>query len=261
MSGEFHIIIPARFNSTRFPGKLTEKIGDKTILEHVYTNACKAKPKTISIATDDDRIAFIAEKFNAKVIKTCDSHQSGTDRVAQAALELSLKSDEIIVNVQGDEPFIRKELITQVASMLTRCSHPMATLCWPITSSYELTNPSVVKVVRNKANHALYFSRATIPFERDSSATRYIYRHIGHVFRHIGLYAYRANFLQTYVKLSHCEIEQCEKLEQLRALWHGYTISVDTAHHEPLPDVNTPEDLAKAQLLYHQAATTIPLND
>jgi len=244
MTTAFHIIIPARYHSTRFPGKLLMDLNGVSVLERVYRQALLAKPLTITIATDHEEIAAHAHHFGASVVMTSSDHQSGTDRIAEVVAKGSFTADDIIVNVQGDEPFIAPELIKQVAEGLAQSSVPMATLCWPITSHEMLHNPNVVKVVRSRDNRALYFSRSSIPAHRDTIES------FEQTFRHIGLYAYRADFLLDFVSWPVCELEQYEALEQLRVLWSGVGIQVDEACVEPLQDINTKEDLVFAQSNY-----------
>jgi len=183
---------------------------------------------------------------------TATTHESGTDRIGEVVAKGNYAADDIIVNVQGDEPFIAPELITQVAHGLTQTAAPMSTLCFPI-NSYALLhnpnivkvvhNPNIVKVVRSQDNHALYFSRSPIPAHRENKES------FANTFRHIGLYAYRAAFLLDFVTWPVCDLERVEALEQLRALWAGISIKVDEACVEPLQDINTEEDLIKAELL------------
>lgn len=234
---DFHVIIPARYHSRRFPGKLLQGIQGVTIIERVYRQALLAEPKSITIATDHQEIADHVKDFAANVIMTSSSHESGTDRIAEAARHVGFSAEAIIVNVQGDEPFIKPALIKQTASALALSDAPMATLCWPLESLQQLHNPHVVKVVRSKDNKALYFSRSPIPACRDKPES------IQNCYRHIGLYAYRAAFLQQFTALPSCELETLEALEQLRVLWSGYSIQVEDACEEPLQDINTPEDL------------------
>lgn len=241
MNTNFHVIIPARFQSTRFPGKLLMDLNGVTVIERVYRQALLAHPKSITIATDHEAIATHAKSFGAHVEMTLPTHQTGTDRIAEVVAKGGFAADDIIVNVQGDEPFIAPQLITQVARGLTQTQAPMSTLCWPIHSLEMLNNPNVVKVVRSCDNRALYFSRSPIPAHRDD-VTSY-----AHAFRHIGLYAYRAAFLLDFVSWAVCELEHDEALEQLRALWSGVAIQVDEACVEPLQDINTKEDLLLAQ--------------
>lgn len=243
MNVEFHVIIPARYQSTRFPGKLLQELQGMSVLERVYRRVLLAKPKTITIATDSDLIAEHARQFTSSVVMTLATHETGTDRVAEVVTKGPFKADDIIINVQGDEPFIAPELITQVATSLANTSAPMATLCWPIESLEQLQDPNVAKVVRTQDNHALYFSRSPIPAHRDHPQS------FANTYRHIGLYAYRAGFLLDYVSWPVCALEQAEALEQLRVLWSGAAIKVDEACIKPLQDINTKEDLLRARAL------------
>jgi 3-deoxy-manno-octulosonate cytidylyltransferase (CMP-KDO synthetase) len=240
MSTAFHVVIPARYQSTRFPGKLLQELNGLTVIERVYRQVLLAQPQSITIATDHEDIAVHARNFGATVQMTLPSHETGTDRIAEVVAKGSFAADDIIVNVQGDEPFISPHLIKQVASGLANTEAPMSTLCWPITSLEALKNPNVVKVVRTKDNYALYFSRSAIPANRDDHLS------FDQTFRHIGLYAYRAAFLLDFVTWPVCEIERMEALEQLRVLWAGMAIKVDVACVEPLQDINTKEDLILA---------------
>ena len=243
MSADFHVIIPARYQSTRLPGKLLMELHGSTVLERVYRQVQQAQPKSVTIATDSEVIFEKATCFGAHVVMTATTHQSGTDRIAEVVANQSFGLDEIIVNVQGDEPLIDPALISQVAQSLAADSVPMATLCWPMDDEASRNNPNVVKVVRDINNHALYFSRAPIPFHREGSSRKNV------MYRHIGLYAYRAAFLLEIVQWPVCELEAVEVLEQLRVLWAGYKIKVDEACVPPMQDINTAEDLVRAQRL------------
>lgn len=241
MSAHFHVIIPARYQSSRLPGKLLMELHGMTVLERVYRQAVQANPKSVIIATDNQDIFELATNFGAEVEMTDVAHQSGTDRIAEVVASRQFSSEEIIVNVQGDEPLIAPALITQVANSLAQAEAPMATLCWPLDDHDMCANPNVVKVVRNRHNNALYFSRSAIPFSRDNPES------IKNIFRHIGLYAYRAAFLLEYVSWPVCELEALEALEQLRVLWAGYNIKVEQACVHPLQDINTLKDLEKVR--------------
>ena len=243
MSTEFHVIIPARYHSSRLLGKLLMDINGMTVIERVYRQALLSNAKSVMIATDSVEIMAHAKTFGADVVMTLSTHQSGTDRVAEAVEALEYPSDAIIVNVQGDEPFMSPLLIKQVALTLEQKAVSIATLCWPIDNLADLLNPNVVKVVRDRNNKALYFSRSAIPMSRDNPHT-YQNR-----FRHIGLYAYRAAFLLEYVSWPVCELEAQEALEQLRVLWTGYPIQVETACVAPQQDINTADDLHRARAL------------
>ena len=242
MNKEFHIVIPARYQSSRLPGKLLMDLKGMSVLERVYRQAELANPESIIIAADSHEIYEHAKTFGANVVMTANTHQSGTDRIAEAITLAGFSSDAIVVNVQGDEPLISPLLIQQVAALLDSDeSTPMATLCWPIETLEDAQNPNIVKVVRNKHDHAIYFSRSHIPANRDNP------NHFNNTFRHIGLYAYRATFLQEFVSWPVCELESQEALEQLRVIFAGYSIKVALACVEPLQDINTIEDLDMAQ--------------
>lgn len=238
----FHIVIPARFQSSRFPGKLLQDLNGKSVLERTYRQACEASSSVI-IATDHEAIYAEAKRWGAEVIMTHPNHQTGTDRIAEVVTQLHFSPNDIIVNVQGDEPFISPDSIQQVATKAFFESAVMTTLCWPLSTEEEYFNPNVVKVVRNRLNHALYFSRAPIPVFRDSKID------LNQVFRHIGLYAYQTKFILEYVKWPTVPLESFEMLEQLRVLWMGHSIYVATAHEKPGQDINTLEDLERARLI------------
>lgn len=243
MSIAFHVIIPARYQSTRFPGKLLAELNGMSVLQRVYRQVLLAQPASITIATDSALIAEHAQSFSPSVVLTSPSHATGTDRIAEVISNGAFAASDIIVNVQGDEPFIAPQLISQVAQSLAETQAPMATLCWPIDSVEALHNTNVVKVVRTQDNHALYFSRSAIPAHRDNPQA------FSNTYRHIGLYAYRASFLLEYVTWPICELEQNEALEQLRVLWAGIAIKVEQACVEPMQDINTQDDLLKARKL------------
>ncbi len=219
------------------------ELGGRTVIERVYRQALKAEPKSIIIATDSKIIAEHACHFGAQVEMTAVTHQTGSDRIAEVVARRQFMPQDIIVNVQGDEPLIAPELITQVAYNLHGSTTSMTTLCWPIEYPDQLHNPNIVKVVRDCHNNALYFSRNVIPACRQDSSN------VKGVFRHIGLYAYRAAFLLDFVSWPVCELEAYEALEQLRVLWAGQKIRVDEACVKPLQDINTQEDLDLARNL------------
>lgn len=237
----FHIIIPARYESSRMPHKLMMDIGGKTVIERTYRQAILAKPASIVIATDSQIIVDHVTQFGASVMLTDPNHRSGTERLAQVVSQGNFKPSDILVNVQGDEPFINPRMIRQVAESLVSADVPMATLCWPVESQSQWQNPNVVKVVRDQHNNALYFSRSAIPAHRDDPKS------IQSAFWHIGIYAYRAEFFQEMVRWPACELESLEVLEQLRVLWMGHKIRVDEACVRPLQDINTLEDLELAR--------------
>ena len=234
-------VIPARFSSTRFPGKVLAQIAGKTMLQHVYERASLSTYLTsILIATDDDRVYSAAKNFGARVRMTRPDHLSGTDRVAEAA---SAGDAEIVVNIQGDEPLIDPAAID--AAILPMVHEPelvMGTLKKRIEDAREITDPNVVKVVTDRAGDAIYFSRCPIPFEREKSVdTPY--------FKHIGLYVYQREFLLAYSALPVGPLETAERLEQLRALENGFRIRVVETEYESL-GVDTPDDLERVSRLF-----------
>lgn len=248
----YTIIIPSRYSSTRLPGKPLIDIHGKPLIQHVYECAINSAAKDVVIATDDERIEQVATSFGAKVCMTRDDHPSGTDRLAEVVESLQLPDDDIVVNLQGDEPMMPASLLDQVASaLLTSSQAAMSTLCEPITKTSEVFDPNIVKVIFDQSHHALYFSRAAIPWGRDSydANDQSSSAPIENCFRHIGLYAYRPNFLKEYPQLSVCQLEQQEALEQLRVMYHGYRIKVEIATEFAGIGVDTEHDLAKAREL------------
>ncbi len=246
----FIVVIPSRHDSIRLPGKPLREIAGRPMIEHVWRRASGSRARAIVIATDDERIARVAGGFGARVCMTDSAHPSGTDRIAEVARRLELNDDQILVNLQGDEPLMPPALIDQVADDLVR--HPdasIATLCEPIEDPAALFDTNVVKVVTDGAGYALYFSRAPVPWSRnDFDAGRSAVPAGGGHQRHVGLYAYRAGFLRRFVEWGPCSLERMESLEQLRALWHGGRIHVDTACVPPGHGVDTEDDLARAAL-------------
>jgi 3-deoxy-manno-octulosonate cytidylyltransferase (CMP-KDO synthetase) len=241
---EFRVVIPVRYASNRFPGKPLVNIGGKPMIQHVYERAVQSGAVSTVIATDDERIAEVAKNFGAMVCMTSKDHVSGTDRVSEAAVALCYDDNEIIVNVQGDEPLIPPQAIKQVANNLAIHDNvKTATLCEPITNINELMNPNIVKVVMNHRNHALYFSRAPIAWNQELSPSNPDHVLSGIYYRHRGIYAYRVGFLLEYTQWESCELENTEHLEQLRTLWHGVRIHVDISKQKIPPDINTKEDL------------------
>ncbi len=237
----YSIIIPARYASSRYPGKPLAMLGDKTILQHVYERARQTRAEQVIIATDDDRIAGEARRFGAEVCMTAESHNSGTERLAEVVDHYAFNDEKVVVNLQGDEPFIAVDMIDQVAALLLEShSYGMATLCHVIEDQHEITDPHIVKVVLDVNNDALYFSRASIPWDRDQLCCLPCYRHIG-------LYAYTAGFLREYMKLAPCELVKAEALEQLRVLYHGRKIKVGITAGETAIGIDTPGDLEKAK--------------
>lgn len=241
----FSVVIPSRFASTRLPGKPLLDIAGKPMIQHVYERALESGAEQVVIATDSENIAAAVKGFGGEVTVTSDQHQSGTDRIAEVVARLACADDEIIVNLQGDEPLMPPAVITQVAANLQQ--HPqagMATVCTRITTAAELFDPHVVKVVRDEQDMAVYFSRASIPWDRDAFAsTTEVLPEDSEHFRHIGIYAYRAGFLQQYTRWPSCALERMESLEQLRAIWNGHRIHVAEAVEVPMAGVDTEKDL------------------
>jgi 3-deoxy-manno-octulosonate cytidylyltransferase (CMP-KDO synthetase) len=247
----FKVAIPARYASTRLPGKPLLTLAGRPMIEHVHRRAVESGASEVVIATDDPRIAEAAKGFGATVCMTSAEHRSGTDRLSEAAETLGWAEGDIVVNLQGDEPLMPPALIHQVAQDLSEHGDaPMATLCARIHTTAELFDPHIVKVVLDHAGYALYFSRAVIPWDRDAFAvtTEALPESVDH-FRHIGMYAYRAGFLKHYAELKPCALERTEALEQLRALWHGVRIHVAEAVEMPGPGVDTRKDLEKVERL------------
>ncbi len=241
MSWSFSIVIPARYASTRLPGKPLLDIKGKPLLQHVYETATQTQAKNIIIATDDRRIADCAESFGASVSITSSGHESGTDRIAEVVSLLEMDDEEIVVNLQGDEYGLPVTLINQVASNLyNNPDKQVATLCEAISSMDEYLDPNVVKVIFDKFNTAVYFSRSPIPMIRSGGLPEQVYRHIG-------LYAYRAGYLQEFTQLAPCAIEQAEALEQLRVLYNGGKIHVDVAVDKTGIGIDSADDLELAR--------------
>lgn len=248
----FHVIIPARHASTRLPGKPLLPIAGKPMIQHVWQQACRSHAQSVTVATDDQRIAAVCRDFGAEVVMTRADHPSGTDRLQEVAVQLGLKDDDAVVNVQGDEPLLPPALIDQVADNLRRFeAASIATLAEPFSDSATLFNPNAVKVVCDHQGYALYFSRAPMPWCRDDFATGRpeLLPALCSFRRHIGLYAYKVGFLHEYVSWPAAPLEQAESLEQLRALWFGKRIHVADACVPPQPGVDTAEDLERVRQL------------
>jgi 3-deoxy-manno-octulosonate cytidylyltransferase (CMP-KDO synthetase) len=240
---DFYIIIPARFASTRFPGKPLVEIEGKSMIQRVYEQAIKVKNiAQVVVATDDDKIYNHVLNFGGKVVITSDQHQSGTDRCNEAANLLSLKKDDVVINIQGDEPFLNPEQIVQLMNCFDNKYIQIATLVKKIENKEEISNPNSPKVVFNKAKKALFFSRSAIPFARNENIET-IYH------KHIGVYAYQVEVLQKISSLSPSVLEQTEMLEQLRWLENGFDIYVNITTHESIA-VDTPADLDKIKKFY-----------
>jgi 3-deoxy-manno-octulosonate cytidylyltransferase (CMP-KDO synthetase) len=243
---EFRVVVPARYGSTRLPGKPLLALAGRPMIEWVYRRACRSSARQVLIATDDARILEAAQRFGAQALMTATAHTSGTDRIAEVARLEGWSAAEIVVNVQGDEPLLPEALIDQVAATLLAWPEAqLATLSVPIGSPDELQDPNVVKVVSDLSQRALYFSRAPIPWDRDGSATG-----AGPVARrHLGIYAYRVGALLQLAALPPTPLERLEKLEQLRALEHGMDIRVAEAVAIPGGDVNAAGDIGRVEAL------------
>jgi 3-deoxy-manno-octulosonate cytidylyltransferase (CMP-KDO synthetase) len=251
----FHVIIPARFQSTRLPGKPLLKIGDKPMIQHVYEKAQASGAKSVTVATDDERIYDVVEQFGHAVL-TKKEHPSGSDRIHEASCQLGLKEDDIIVNVQGDEPFIPPETIKTVANLIADGKCNMSTLACSIHDDSELLDPNCVKVVTNKLDEAIYFSRAAIPFIRDMDKDRKQVM-VHQFYRHLGIYAYQAGFLAQYVNWPQSPLEKAESLEQLRVIENGHRIKVGKLSEATPPGVDTQQDLELAQEYYNRVQQTL----
>ena len=243
---EFLVVIPARLGSTRLSRKPLADIGGKPMVVRVAEQAKKSLAQSVVVATDSTEIQAACDQHRIECLLTSPNHPTGTDRLAEVAQLLKLPNNALVVNVQGDEPLIPPELINEVANTLAdhhECA--ISTVAVPIQDDAEIQNPNVVKVVLNRSGEALYFSRASIPFVRDTENTKNI-----SYLRHLGIYAYRADFLQAYTRLESAPPEQAEALEQLRALWNGYRIAVHVAQEAPPAGVDTPEDLERVRSLF-----------
>ena len=238
-------IIPARYGSTRLPGKPLAMIGDKPMIQHVYENAAKARAlDSVIVATDDRRVEAAVRGFGGTVVMTSRRHRSGSDRLAEVARKLRA---DWLVNVQGDLPFIASETISRAVRPLRRDrSIPMGTVCSPIYDEKEWRNPNIVKVIKDAKGFAIYFSRAIIPYPRNSLAQARAREKRVWGLRHLGLYVYRREFLLKFAGLRPTELEQTESLEQLRALYYGYRIMVADVDERSV-EVDTPADLYRAQ--------------
>jgi 3-deoxy-manno-octulosonate cytidylyltransferase (CMP-KDO synthetase) len=248
---DFAAVIPARHASTRLPGKPLADIAGKPMVVRVAERAAASGASQVWVATDHAEVAAAVEAHGFHVCMTSPDCASGTDRLAEVAGKLGWPDDMVVVNVQGDEPLIDPELIRRTARLLhERPEAAIATVCHPLHEMAEMMNPNVVKVVLDKDGHALYFSRAPIPWPRDAWADRAAALPANlPVFRHVGLYAYRVGFLKVYPNLERPALEAFESLEQLRALWHGYRIAVVTTDQASPPGVDTPQDLEKVRRL------------
>ena len=250
MGVDFKVVIPARLGSTRLPRKVLREVAGKPVIRHVWDAAQKSGAAQILIATDSDEVLQACKSFGAEARMTAASHNSGTDRVNEIAQILRWQGDDIVVNVQGDEPLMPPALIRQCARLLSLDPQAhLATLCHPLHALEDWLNPNVVKLVKDSRDYALYFSRAPIPWQRPSTSSGQAQPTVenfprGLAYRHIGLYAYRVAALRQFSVLPAAELENCEALEQLRALAAGLRIKVGVTHTPPPRGVDTEEDLA-----------------
>ncbi len=240
MSVEFRIVIPARYASTRLPGKPLRLIHDKPMIQWVYESAAQSSATEVVVATDDQRIFDMVESFGGKACITSSQHTTGSDRILEVAQVKQWNDESIIVNLQGDEPMMPACNLTQVAANLSNSGYEMATL-HKVINREKAIDPNLVKLIHDCNGRALYFSRSIIPFDRDNTCQRY--------YGHIGLYAYRVGFLSRFSQLPVSELENIEKLEQLRALWHGYRIHTELAKDLPGPGIDTEVDLERVTQL------------
>ena len=247
MTASFIAVIPARLASTRLPNKPLADIAGKPMVVRVAERALASGASKVVVAVDDQSIFDACQAHGLNVMLTSNQHPTGTDRLGEVASRLNLNENDIVVNVQGDEPLIPAELITQVAQTLA--DHPeadIATAALAIDDLSEVNNPNVVKVAMSQSGQALYFSRAPIPFSRDPQ------KYQAQCFRHIGMYAYKASFLKEFSKLAPAPIEEAESLEQLRAMWYGFKIQVLLTDAAPPPGVDTAEDLDRVRQIFKE---------
>ncbi len=250
MIPEFKVVIPARFGSSRLPGKPLVPLAGQPLLAHVVARARQSQAREVIVATDDQRIMVLCDQLKVAAELTDPGHRSGTDRIAEVCTRRAWGDETLIVNLQGDEPCMPPVLIDQVAEELAlRPEIGMATLAYPFTERAALFDPNLVKVVTDVQGRALYFSRAPIPWHREcfAEATSSALPPEPGFWRHLGLYAYRVSFLRRLVALPPSPLELAESLEQLRVLWHGLAIQVSEARVLPGPGVDTPEDLERAE--------------
>ena len=253
MTQPFVVAIPARFASTRLPGKPLQLLGGAPLVSHVVRRALAAGAAQVWVATDDDRIAAALSGLPVQVAMTRADHASGTDRLAECAAIAGWGDDTIVVNLQGDEPFAPADGIRTVAALVASSGAPMSTLAAPIGDIGTLLDPNAVKLVRAVSGDALYFSRAPVPWPRDAFAQARDALPAGHAWlRHIGIYGYRAGFLRAFAAMPPTALERLEALEQLRVLENGHRIAVELAPSPFPPGIDTPEDLERAEALLRE---------
>ena len=246
---QYKIVIPARFGSSRLPGKPLIELAGKPMIQHVYERALETGVNDIVIATDDQRIFDVSKGFGANVVMTSDQHENGTERIAEVAQMLGWQDHDVVVNLQGDEPLIPRHLVELTArGLLENSQAGMSSLCTPIETAEEAFDPNAVKVVMDNAGFALYFSRAPIPWDRDlyKNGQEQITK-LAPVCRHIGMYGYRVSFLKEYASMEMTALEQAECLEQLRALCYGVKIHMSTIDQPPGHGVDTIEDVKRVE--------------
>ena len=249
----FTVLVPARLASTRLPDKPLADIAGKPMVVRVADRAAQSGASRVVVAADDASIVAACERHGVQAVLTSRSHSSGTDRLAEASRLLALADEEIVVNVQGDEPLIAPDLIDAVADLLARrADADMSTAAHAIDDAAEFANPNVVKAVLDASGMALYFSRAPIPCWRDATAKGAVPQ--PRPLRHVGIYGYRCGFLRRYPQLPESPLERLEALEQLRALWHGHRIAVHVTQHAPGPGVDTPQDLERVRARFANGA-------
>jgi 3-deoxy-manno-octulosonate cytidylyltransferase (CMP-KDO synthetase) len=241
---KFVVVIPARYASVRLPGKLLRPIAGEPMIQHVYRLATQSNAAEVWIATDDERIEEVARGLGANVCMTSVDHHSGTERIAEVCELQSWPDDLPVVNLQGDEPLLPPVLIDECAALLEDESVGMGTLASPMDSEQDLQNPNVAKIITDQQDNALYFSRAAIPYSRDKHTDDLVMQT---ALRHHGIYAYRCAVLRQLIAAGPCDMEQCEKLEQLRALWLGITVRVGRASVRPGQGVDTEADIATVE--------------
>ena len=252
----FTVLIPARLASTRLPDKPLADIAGQPMIVRVARQASRSKARRVIVAGDDTAIVDACERHGIEAVLTRKDHASGSDRLAEACEKLGLDGNDAVVNVQGDEPLIEPALIDAVASLLAASPHAqMSTAAHAIDDLADVANPNVVKVVLDANGMALYFSRATIPWQRDAFASGITGLPPLPLLRHVGIYAYRAGFLRRFPAMPQAPIETAEALEQLRALWHGHRIAVHVTATAPGIGVDTPADLARVRAVFSQART------
>jgi len=247
----FHVLIPARYGSTRLPAKPLLQIAGKPMLQHVVEAAGRSAALSVTVATDDPRIVDAVNEFGGTAIITSQTHQSGSDRIAEACARIGFDDHDLIVNVQGDEPQMPPQVIDQVAGLMA--DHPlasMATLCTPIDHPQQMLNPAVVKVVMKASGEAMYFSRAPIPWKRAGGSSTLVDDAYKSAMRHLGIYACSSGYIQNFASRQQAPIEQLEQLEQLRALWYGDIIACAQACSVPPAGIDDSHDLERVRAAF-----------